>query len=71
MIIPVVLGMLISYALDPMVTALTRLRIARPVAAAILLLSLVGGGGLGCINCGSRRGRSPSNCLMRHDGCVG
>jgi predicted PurR-regulated permease PerM len=45
MIIPIVLGVLISYALDPVVTALTRLRIPRAIGAAVLLLTLVGGGG--------------------------
>src|SRR3989442_12545390 len=44
MIIPIVLGVLISYALDPMVIWMTRLRLARPLAAAILLAALVGGG---------------------------
>jgi predicted PurR-regulated permease PerM len=45
MIIPVVIGVLISYALDPIVTAMTRLRIPRPLAAGLLLLTLVTGGG--------------------------
>ena len=38
MIIPIVLGVLISYALDPMVAALTRWHLPRPVGAAILLI---------------------------------
>ncbi|MQA30980.1 MAG: AI-2E family transporter [Luteitalea sp.] len=46
MIIPIVLGVLISYALYPVVTALTRMRIPRPIAAGVLLITLVGGGGL-------------------------
>ena len=46
MIIPVVLGVLISYALDPFVTRLTRLRIPRPVAAGIVLLTLTAATGL-------------------------
>jgi len=37
MLIPVVLGLLISYALDPMVQALQRIRLPRPVGAALLL----------------------------------
>jgi predicted PurR-regulated permease PerM len=32
MIIPIVLGLLISYALDPIVTKITHLRVPRPVA---------------------------------------
>ena len=45
MIIPIVLGLLISYALEPMVAAMTRWHIPRPIAAAILLLVLVCAGG--------------------------
>ena len=45
MVIPVVLGLLISYALDPLVTGLTKLRIPRALGAALLLLFLVGIGG--------------------------
>jgi predicted PurR-regulated permease PerM len=45
MIIPIVLGLLISYALEPIVAAMTRWRIPRPIAAAILLMVLVGAGG--------------------------
>jgi predicted PurR-regulated permease PerM len=43
--IPLVLGLLISYALDPAVTRLERLRVPRAIGAAVLLLTLVGGGG--------------------------
>jgi predicted PurR-regulated permease PerM len=46
MIIPIVLGVLISYALEPMVVALTRLRLPRPVAAAIIIVTMTGGGGV-------------------------
>lgn len=42
--IPLVLGLLISYALDPVVTRLQRIRVPRAVGAAVLLLSLVAGG---------------------------
>jgi predicted PurR-regulated permease PerM len=45
MIIPIVLGVLISYALDPMVTALTRLRLPRPLAAAIVIVTISGAAG--------------------------
>jgi predicted PurR-regulated permease PerM len=45
MIIPIVLGLLISYALEPIVAAMTRWHVPRPIAAAILLLVLVGAGG--------------------------
>ena len=43
--IPLVLGLLMSYALDPAVTKLQKLRIPRAVGAGILILALVGGGG--------------------------
>ena len=45
MIIPIVLGILISYALDPVVGWMGRIRIPRPISAAIVLLSLVAGSG--------------------------
>jgi predicted PurR-regulated permease PerM len=45
MIIPIVLAVLISYALDPVVAWLTRWHLPRPVAAAILLMILVGTSG--------------------------
>ena len=44
-IIPVVLGILISYALQPLVAAVERARIVRPIAAALVLLTVVGAGG--------------------------
>ena len=44
MIIPIVLAVLISYALEPMVNGMTRLRVPRGVAAAFLLAALVTGG---------------------------
>ena len=43
-IIPVVIGLLVSYALDPIVAAMERRRLPRPLGAALLLLALVGGG---------------------------
>jgi predicted PurR-regulated permease PerM len=46
MLIPIVLAILASYALEPLVTALGRLRLPRPLAAAIVLTLVVGGGGL-------------------------
>ncbi len=45
MIIPIVLGVLISYALEPVVARLTRLHLPRPLAAALVVLSLIGAGG--------------------------
>lgn len=39
-LIPIVLAILISYALDPIVQALARLRIPRAIAAALVVLSL-------------------------------
>ena len=41
MIIPIVLGVLISYALEPIVARLVRWHLPRPLAAAIVLLALV------------------------------
>ena len=43
LIIPIVLGTLVSYALDPIVVWLGRLRIPRPVGSALLLGALVVG----------------------------
>jgi predicted PurR-regulated permease PerM len=45
MLIPVVLGLLISYALDPMVHALQRIRVPRPIGAALVLGVLTVGTG--------------------------
>ena len=45
MIIPVVLGVLISYALEPFVASLTRWRLPRPLAAAIVLIGISVAGG--------------------------
>src|SRR5262249_56824943 len=42
MVIPIVLGLLISDALEPIVARLTRWRLPRPVAAAIVLLLVTG-----------------------------
>ncbi len=45
-IIPIVLGILISHALEPLVGSLERLRIPRPLAAAIVLFTVVSAGGV-------------------------
>jgi len=45
MLIPIVLGLLISYALEPVVVALSRWHLPRPIGAAIVMLLLVGGSG--------------------------
>lgn len=45
--IPLVLGVLISYALDPLVSRLAQVHVPRPLGAAVLILGMVGGGGLG------------------------
>ena len=45
MIIPIVLSVLISYALEPVVASLARWHVPRPAGAAILLLILVGTSG--------------------------
>jgi predicted PurR-regulated permease PerM len=44
-VIPIVLGVLISYALDPIVTFLARWRVPRPVGAALVLLAVTAAGG--------------------------
>ena len=46
--LPVALAILIAYALDPLVTALARLRIPRALAAATVVLGLIAGTGIGC-----------------------
>jgi len=46
-LLPCVLAILIAYALDPIVNAVTRLRIPRVLAAAIVFLALLAGLGLG------------------------
>src|SRR5206468_4424635 len=45
MIIPIVLGVLISYALDPIVTRITHLRVPRAVAAAVVVVVVTGAAG--------------------------
>src|SRR3954453_7950084 len=40
MIIPIVLGILISYALDPIVARLTKWRLPRPISAAVVLIAV-------------------------------
>jgi predicted PurR-regulated permease PerM len=45
MVIPIVLGVLISYALEPIVAWLTRRRVPRALAAALVLLVLVAASG--------------------------
>jgi len=44
-VIPIVLGVLISYAVEPYVKALHRLRVPRPIGAALILIALTVGGG--------------------------
>ena len=44
-IIPIVLGILISHALEPLVAGLERLKVMRPLAAALVLAAVVGAGG--------------------------
>jgi predicted PurR-regulated permease PerM len=44
-IIPIVLGILISHALEPLVAGLERVKVVRPLAAAVVLAAVVGGGG--------------------------
>ena len=45
MLIPIVLGVLISYALDPFVDTIVRWRVPRPIAAAVVVTVIVGAGG--------------------------
>jgi len=40
MIIPIVLGILISYALEPIVARLTKWRVPRPLSAAVVLIAV-------------------------------
>jgi len=44
-VIPIVLGVLLSYALEPIVAWLQRRRVPRPLAAALVLVTLVGSTG--------------------------
>jgi predicted PurR-regulated permease PerM len=44
-VIPIVLGFLIKHALEPLVSGLERMRIVRPLAAAIVLVTVVGSAG--------------------------
>jgi predicted PurR-regulated permease PerM len=46
-LVPIVLGVLISYALNPLVTALVRSHVPRTMAAALAVLVLLGGIGTG------------------------
>ncbi len=46
-LIPIVIGILIAYALDPFVTALGRVAVPRSIGAAVVLLVLVAGIGVG------------------------
>jgi len=46
-LIPLVLSLLVSYALDPIVTWLTARRVPRALAAAVVILTLAGGAGYG------------------------
>lgn len=41
-LLPLIVAVLISYALDPLVSALDNLRIPRPLSAAIILILLLG-----------------------------
>jgi predicted PurR-regulated permease PerM len=45
LVIPIVLGLLISYALDPIVAWLQRGHVPRPIGAAVVLVALVGASG--------------------------
>jgi predicted PurR-regulated permease PerM len=45
-LIPVVLGILVAYSLEPFVLALTRVRIPRSIGAAVVLLTVVAGLGV-------------------------
>ncbi len=47
MLIPIVLGVLISYALSPLVSSLVRYHVPRAIAAALALLLVLGGIGVG------------------------
>ena len=71
-IIPIVLGVLISYALEPFVAALTRWHLPRPLAAAIVLVGIPRPRAAGCWT-GLQRRRAPSciSCRMGPGVCAG
>src|SRR3954468_22378015 len=46
MIIPIVLGILISYALEPIVARLTKWRLPRPISAAVVLIAMTAAPGV-------------------------
>jgi predicted PurR-regulated permease PerM len=46
-LVPVVIGILVAYGLEPFVAALARLRLRRSIGAAVVLVALVAGLGLG------------------------
>ena len=71
MLIPIVLGVLISYALEPPVAGLTRLRIPRPLAAAIVLIAVVWRRRpSGCTASARKPPRSSSSCRRPRGGCA-
>lgn len=47
LLIPIVIAMLVSYALEPLVVRLEHIRVPRLLGAAVLLLVLIGGTGVG------------------------
>jgi len=47
LLIPIVLSILISYALEPLVSGLGRWHVPRPLAVPMLLIALIGAGGAG------------------------
>jgi predicted PurR-regulated permease PerM len=50
LLIPIVIAVLVSYALEPLLVRLDRLGIARPLGAALVLAVLIGGAGWGIYN---------------------
>ncbi len=44
-VIPIVIGLLVSYALDPIVRRMEKVHVPRPLGAGLLLMALVGGTG--------------------------
>jgi predicted PurR-regulated permease PerM len=60
-LIPVVLGVILSYALSPMVTSLTRHRVPRAAGAALAVVVLVGGLGVGIYTLSDEAGAIVAN----------
>ena len=69
--IPIVLSLLVSYALEPVVCALIRLRLPRALASALVITTLAGGAPLTTrTRCPTMRSRWCRSCRMPRRGCA-